>query len=175
MDFKINFYGFIFASVLVIIGGTFILLQSSCGFYSFSGSLPPHLKTIAIPLFEDRTAEFGIKEELTDALIDEFTKDNTLKIADRSNADLFLQGTIVSVDDRAGAYDQRERVQDVRVYVTVKVKCEDMVKRAALWEERLTQWGTYDPSLGPDARSEGIAEAIEKLTLDILNKTVAGW
>jgi len=175
MDFRTNFYGFIFAIILVIISGILIFLPSSCGFYSFSGSLAPHLKTIAIPLFEDRTAEFGIKEELTDALIDEFTKDNTLKIADRTSADLLLQGTIVSVDDRAGAYDQRERVQDIRVYLTVKVKCEDMVKRTVLWEERLTQWGTYEPSLGPDARSEGIAEAIEKLTLDILNKTVAGW
>jgi len=151
------------------------LLINSCGFYSFSGSLAPHLKTISIPLFDDRTAEFGIKEQLTDALIDEFTQDNTLKIADRADTDILLQGTIISVNDRAGAYDQQERVQDVRVYLTVNVKCEDMVKRKLLWEERLTQWGTYDPSLGPDARNEGITEAIEKLTLDILNKTVAGW
>lgn len=151
------------------------VLMSSCGFYSFSGSLAPHLNTVAIPLFDDRTAEFGIKEALTDALIEEFTRDNTLKIADRSSADILLEGTIVSVDDRAGAYDQNERVQDVKVYLTVKVKCEDMVKRKLLWEERLTQWGAYDPSLGPDARNEGVEEAIEKLTADILNKTVAGW
>ena len=150
------------------------LFFTSCGFYSFSGSLAPHLKTIAIPLFDDRTAEFGIKEELTDALIDEFTRDNTLKIADRNEADIVLQGTIVSLNDRAGAYDQQETVQDIRVYLTVNIKCEDMVKRNTLWEERLTQWGTYEPS-SPDARIEGVAEAIEKLTSDILNKTVAGW
>lgn len=171
MEFKLE----IDRAILAVVICLQMLLLNSCGFYSFSGSLAPHLKTIAVPLFEDRTAEFGIKEELTDVLISKFTQDNTLKIADRTNADILLDGTIISVDDRAGAYDQKERVQDVRVYLTVNVKCEDMVKRKLLWDERLTQWGTYDPSLGPDARSEGIAEAIEKLTSDILNKTVAGW
>ena len=171
MEYKLDNYRTWFVILNI---GMFVSLHS-CGFYSFSGSLAPHLNTISIPLFQDRTAEFGIKEELTDALIDEFTQDNTLSIADPANADLHLEGTLESVNDRASDYDQQERVQDVRVYLTVNIKCEVMTKRTVLWEERLTQWGDYDPSLGPDARQEGITEAITKLTSDILNKTVAGW
>ncbi|OGC10098.1 hypothetical protein A2V82_10355 [candidate division KSB1 bacterium RBG_16_48_16] len=151
------------------------LLQFHCGFYSFSGSVAPHLKTVAIPLFENRTVEFGIAEELTDAVIDEFSRDNTLKISDRALADMLIDGAIVRVDDRAGAFDQSERVQDMKLYLTVSVTCTDQVKREKLWEERITQWGSYDPSEGADARRNGISEAIEKISQEILNKSVSGW
>jgi len=150
-------------------------LSLRCGIYSFKGSLPPHLHTIAIPLFENRTAEFGVPEELTDAVIEKFTQDNSLKIADRSNADVILEGTIVRINDRAGAYNSQERVQDLKIYITVSIKCIDQVKRQVLWEERLTQWGSYDPSEGPDARLDGLNDAIDKVSEEILNKTVSGW
>ncbi|MBN1541332.1 LptE family protein [candidate division KSB1 bacterium] len=150
-------------------------LLVACGFYSFSGSLAPHLRTIAVPLFDNQTAEFGVSEEMTDWIIDEFSQDNTLKIADPADADILLEGSIATVDDRAGAFDQAEQVQDVRVYVTVAVTCTDQIKREVMWKERLTQWGTYEPAGGPEERAAGIAQAIEKISQEILNKTVSGW
>ena len=47
------------------------LLTIRCGIYSFSGStLPSHLKTVGVPIFENRTAEFGIDQQITDIIID---------------------------------------------------------------------------------------------------------
>ena len=166
MKIKSAFY------VLVLFG---ILFVSSCGYYSLKGSLPPHLKTIAIPLFDNQTAEFGITETLTDAVIDEFVRDGSLKIAERSNADVVLVGTIAGISDRAGAYDQQEVVQDVKVYITVRVECTDQVKRQTMWDERITQFGSYDPAEGPDGRATAYDEAFDKLSQDILNKTVSNW
>ena len=153
----------------------FCLLLLSCGFYSFSGSLPSHLNTVAVPLFENRTAEFGISEEITDMVIDEFNRDGSLKIADRSGADVLLEGSIIRIDDRAGAFTRQEEVQDLKIYLTVKVMCTDQVKRQTMWDERVTQFGTYDPSTGADGRLEAITEAIEKISEEVLNKTVSGW
>jgi hypothetical protein len=153
----------------------YCIIVLNCGIYSFSGSLAPHLNTVAVPLFDNRTVEFGIAEDMTDTVIEEFTRDNTLKIADRSTADILIDATILRVDDRAGAFDANETVQDLKIYVSVNVKCTDQVKDQVLWEERITQWGGYDPSGGPDARLDGLAEAIDKISKDILNKTVAGW
>ena len=150
-------------------------LLSRCGIYSFSGSMAPHLKTVAVPLFNNRTVEYSIAEELTDLVIQEFTRDNSLKIAERSDADVLIEGDIVRVEERAGAFDSQEQVQDLKIYVTAKIKATDQVKRTVLWEERLTQWGSYDPSGGSDARSDGILEAMEKISTEILNKTVSGW
>ncbi len=159
-------------NVLILFG---ILFVPACAYYSLKGSLPPHLKTVAIPLFDNRTAEFGITETLTDAVIDEFIRDGSLKIADRSAADVLLLGTIVSVSDRAGAYDQQEVVQDIKVYITVRVECTDQVKRHTLWKERITQFGSYDPAEGPEGRSTAYEQAYEKISQEILNKTVSNW
>ncbi|MGH7594957.1 MAG: LPS assembly lipoprotein LptE [bacterium] len=146
-------------------------LTCGCGPYSFSGSTATHLKTIAVPVFEDRTAEFGIKERLSSTLINEFTRDNTLKIADRRTADSILLGTLLRVEERAGVYDQNQNVQKIRVSLTVDMKYEDLKKKKIVWEAQITQFGDYTP---PD-RQAAIDEAISKIANEALNKTVSGW
>ena len=106
-------------------------------------------------------------------MVTTFTRDNTLKITDRRNADSVLEGTIVRVDDRAGAFASNETVQDIKIFVTVHVKYEDIVKRKTVWEEDLTQWGTFNPDT--ESRENGIDEAITKIASDILNKSVSSW
>jgi len=150
-----------------------------CGPYSFSGSTNTHLKTIAVPVFEDRTAEFGVKERLRDAIIGEFTRDNTLKIADRRVADSVLLGTLLNVQESAGVYNQQESVQEVRVTLTVQLKYEDLKKRKTVWEtpnsEPLSQFGSYSPQSGSTSRQAAIDEAIRKIANEVRNKTVSDW
>lgn len=152
-----------------------LCIGSACGVYSVKGSMAPHLKTVAVPLFENRTAEFRVAEDLTDTIISAFTRDNSLKIAERSAADVLIEGSIIQIDDRAGAFDQNETVADLKVYLSVQIQCTDQVKREVLWQARLTHFGSYDPSMGPEGRSEAIAEAMQKVSEEILNKTVANW
>jgi hypothetical protein len=151
-----------------------------CGYYSFSGStLPAHIRTVAIPMFENKTSEFGVREDMTDALIIKFTQDNTLKVADRRSADSIVLGSIINVREQAGAYTANEEVNEIRVYVSVQAKFEDIQKRKVIWEESITQWGTYNPNapVGDEGstRQDGISEAVEKIVDDIFNKTVSGW
>ena len=140
-----------------------LFLFSGCGIYSFSGSsLPPHIKTVSIPLFEDQTSEFGLDQQITDELIMVVTQDNTLKIAGLRGADSFIKGEITQVLDRAGQYDEQENASDFRIYITVTVSFEDAKKRK--------HWGAYSGD-----RQEGMLEAVGKITQDILNRTVSGW
>ncbi|MDZ7722480.1 MAG: LptE family protein [candidate division KSB1 bacterium] len=116
----------------------FVLLLSavlcvSCSYYSVKGSLPAHLKTVAIPLLENNTAEFGVVEELTDALITEFTRDGSLRITNPEAADVLIRGTITNINERAGAFDQNETVEDIKIYFTVNVTCTDQVKHQEMW------------------------------------------
>ncbi len=152
-----------------------LLFLSACGAYSFSSSGASHLKTVAIPIFQDRTSEFGIKEKLTNLVIAEFTRDNTLRVTDRRNADAIIEGSITRVDDQAGAFTRDETVQDIKVFVTVAASYRDLKKRKTIWEEEITQWGTFDPDEGTQSRDAGIDEAVEKIANEILNKTVSGW
>ena len=152
----------------------------ACGPYSFSGSASTHIKTIAVPVFEDRTAEFGVRDRLGNAIIDEFTRDNTLKIADRRVADSILHGTLLGVQETAGVYNrsggnQPESVQEVRVTVTVQLKYEDVKKRKAVWETQMSQFGSYSPGKPSSTRQAAIDEAIRKIANEVRNKTVSDW
>ncbi|MDZ7373458.1 MAG: LPS assembly lipoprotein LptE [candidate division KSB1 bacterium] len=154
-----------------------VAAAEGCGIYTFSGSLPRYLHTVAIPLFDDRTSEFGIKEDLTDALVEQFTRDNILTVTkDERSADSILHGTILRVEDRPGQFDAEERVREIRVYITCQVRFEDRVKRRVLWEGVVSQWGAYDPDTeGPQGRVQALREALRKLAEDIVNKIVSTW
>ena len=157
--------------VTILLFSGIIVYFEGCGIYSFSGSaIPPHIKTVAVPLFEDRTTEFGIDQKLTDALIEAVTKDNTLKISDTRESDSVLKGTILRVQDQAGQYDANEEASDFRVNITVTVSFEDVKKRKILWEDTWTHWGRYETD-----RNVGINEAVGKIINDILNRTVSAW
>lgn len=62
------------------------MIASGCWFYSFKGTLPPHIKSIAIPLFSDQTAEFNIQQVVTDQIRVGFIRENILKLVEEDNA-----------------------------------------------------------------------------------------
>lgn len=146
--------------------------------YSFSGgSVPAHMKTIAIPLVQDQSG-FGeptLKDEFTTILIDRFNRDNTLSLADRGSADSILECFITSVREDAIVVSPGEQVAQRRMTVSVRASFTDIKMKKKIWERDFSQWGNYPSGGGLTQRNEGIKEAIRKLTEDILNETVAGW
>jgi hypothetical protein len=153
---------------------SFTIIIAGCS-YSFKGSLPSHIKTVAVPLFDDNTAYPGIREDLTNGLIDEFIADNSLKIAPESQADLIISGVITSIRQRASMLAGGETVQEYQVYVNVRVKCEDLRNNKVLWEKTIGQYGTMGASATQDERDLAIGVAVEKITNDILNNTLGYW
>ncbi|MBI3765520.1 MAG: LptE family protein [Ignavibacteriales bacterium] len=146
--------------------------------YSFTGSsVPSHLKTIAIPLFDDQSGagEPGLREKLTNKLIDHFRQDNNLEIADKTHADSILEGIITSIPDQPQVVEKGETVTKRRVTVSVKVTYQDMKLKKKIYDKEYSAWGDYLIGGGPAQRQTGIDAAIEKLTEDILIDTVSGW
>jgi hypothetical protein len=146
---------------------------SSCGPYSFTGAGLPGIKTIAIPLFENQTEEYGIREELTNKLVLAFVQDNTLKVANERIADAVLRGTILKYQKEAYTFDENENVKEYIARIYVKVIVEDKKHNKNIWEEENLQgWGTFPAD---SSEAYGKSKAIDKLTEDIVNRTVKGW
>jgi len=162
-------------NISIFFGLSLLGALTGCGPYSFSGSTNTHIKTIAVPVFEDRTAEFGVKEKLSNAILEEFTRDNTLKIADQRTADSVLRGVLLRVDENAGVYTQQETVNEIRVTLTVQLKYEDVKKRKILWEADMAQFGSYAPNAASTTRQAAIDDAIRKIATEVRNKTVSDW
>jgi len=146
--------------------------------YSFKGgSVPPHLKTIAIPVVEDQSA-YGdptLRDTFTKKLVEQFTNDNTLLLTDRNTADSMLEGVVTDVKDAPQVLQGGEQVAQRRITVTVRMTFQDLKLRKKIWDKSFSNWGDYASGGGLTQRNIGVTEAIRKLTEDILNETVAGW
>jgi hypothetical protein len=146
--------------------------------YSFTGaSVPPHMKTIAIPIVEDQSG-YGdptLRDTFSQQLLSRFVNDNTLQPAERNTADAILEGVITGVKDTPAVVEGGDLVAKRRITVTAHVTFRDLKLRKKVWEKDFSQWGDYPSGGGLTQRNEGIAEAVRKITEDILNETVAGW
>lgn len=160
--------------VVVLIAAA--IAASFGGCYSFTGSsVPSHLKTVAIPLFEDVSGfgEAGLRETFTQDLIQLFVNDNSLEIGDRSTSDAILEGTITRIVDAPSVIAPGEQVTTRRVTMTVHASFTDMKFKKKMWEKDFTNWGEYEQ--GTQTRSVALDEAVRKVTEDILLETVSGW
>jgi len=150
---------------------------SSCTYSFKGGSVPPHLKTVAIPIVEDQSG-YGdptLRNLFTQKLVERFTNDNTLQLTDRNSADSMLEGVITEVPDVPEVVQGGEQVTLRKITVTVRVTFQDLKLRKKVWEKSFSEWGNYPSGGGLTQRNDGIQTAVEKLTEDILNDTVAGW
>jgi hypothetical protein len=162
-------------AAMLAIGGL-IVLQGCV--YSFTGaSVPPHLKTIAIPLIDDQSGfgEAGLREQFTTQLQQLFISDNSLEVADRAGADAILEGAIVSINDAPAVVSQGEQVTRRRITVGARFTFQDMKLRKKMWEKSFSQWGDYESGGGLSQRSTGIQDALKKIADDVLLETVSGW
>ncbi len=151
---------------------------NGCCIYSFTGaSVPEHLKTIAIPIADDRSggAEPGLREKLTEVLTQKFIDDNTLQVTDKSNANAVLECTIVSLSDAPAIVTAGEQIATRRITISVHVVNKDLVKRKTIFEKTFSNYGDYPSGGNVDSRGSAIDAAIEKITQDILLDTVSGW
>ncbi|MGB8656945.1 MAG: LptE family protein [Candidatus Zixiibacteriota bacterium] len=151
-----------------------LLFVCGCGVYSFSGSGLSGIKTIAVPLFDNQTAEYGIHEALTQQVADRFVQDNTLKVVNEKIADSILHGVVTKYTREAYTYDQQENIKEYIARIWVKVWFEEEKNKKVLWkEDSLLGWGVY--SALNETEDQGKERAIEKLAEDIVNKTAKGW
>lgn len=167
--------------VLFLFHFSFLVALSGCSGcpYTFrGGSVPVHLKTIAIPIVEDQSG-FGdpaLRDLFTTELVQRFLSDGSLQMTDRSVSDCVLEGVITNVRaDVPVTVTGGEQVAQRRITVTVRVTFQDVKMRKKVWEKDFTQYGDYPSGGGLTQRTEGLTEAVRKLTEDILNETVAGW
>jgi outer membrane lipopolysaccharide assembly protein LptE/RlpB len=156
------------------------LLCGSCAYTTSTAMLPAHLKTIAIPVFENGTAEHTLDQELTRAVVDRFVQDNHLKVVDERSANAVLRGKITAYRNAVFGFSVTTQAQEYRVTLVVSVTLKDVVKNRELWtDENLTKTVNYFvvDVPGQTARTEldGRKEAITKIADEILSRSVEGW
>jgi outer membrane lipopolysaccharide assembly protein LptE/RlpB len=161
-----------FSSAVLLAG---LLLWTACGYYSFKGALPPHIKTIAIPIFDSQTPDPGVAEKLNELLMENFINDNTLKVVDESKADLILNGTVLPIRVQPAVVRSGEEVAEDKLTVRVKVKCEDVKTSKVLFDQTFEHYVPLSINASLDDRQQAIDEALKIIADKILNATFSTW
>ncbi len=155
------------------------LLLGSCAYTTSPALLPPHLKTIAIPVFENATTEYTIEQDITTAVIQRFVRDNHLKVVDQANANCELRGKVTQYKNAVFGFTQASQASEYRVTVGVQVTFKDRVKNRELWSDEIIRTANYYvqnvPGQGARTELDGRQEAIGKIADEILSRSVEGW
>jgi outer membrane lipopolysaccharide assembly protein LptE/RlpB len=107
---------------------------AGCG-YSFRGTLPEHIQTVAVPLFANKTGEPRIESLLTSAVVEAFSTNGRLRVVKREDADAILEGELVGYSLLSISYDSQANVRQYRLLLTMNLKLLDLRRSAVLFEE----------------------------------------
>lgn len=110
------------------------LLLAGCG-YSLRGNLPDHIKTVAVPVFANRTQEPAVESFITRAVIDAFVTSGRVRVVRPEEADAVLEGEIVGYRIESLAFDPRANVREYRLWVTLNLQFRDVRKNLMLWRQ----------------------------------------
>lgn len=162
----------------ILLFGTLTVINFGCGSYSFTGSsVPSHLKTIYIPVAQDKSpaAIPGLRESLTDDLIQKFINDNSLQVSNATSADASLNCVITRVTDVPAIVSSGDQISARKLTINVKVLYKDLVMKKTVFEKDFSGFGNYVPAQTTNEREDAIAIAVNNISEDILLAVVSGW
>jgi hypothetical protein len=99
------------------------------------GSLPDHIKTVAVPIFKNRTLEPGVESAITSGVVNAFSSGGRVKVVPIDQADAILQGEVVAYSLEGLAFNQNANVQAYRLRLVLNVEFRDVKRSAMLWRQ----------------------------------------
>jgi hypothetical protein len=151
---------FIYVFVLALLLG--------CSYSVYSSSMP-HLKTISIKDFENRTDEYQLDTNLAEALSEDFIQDGRLRIVDFT-PDCILQGKILDYSNKLATYGSNG-VDEYEVRIMYSITFTDLVKNKVIWEtNNLVFSQLYSNDENSDIKTED--EAIKKIEQDLFDRII---
>lgn len=169
--------GFLRFSGMALVTGLSICVLTGC--YSFTGgSIPPHLKTLSIPLAEDNSVGGSpqMRENLTQLIVQAFRRENAFTLVqDRSDA--VLEVTITGLTENLATVTSGEQERDKQIIVNVSVVYFDRVKQKPIWvsPKQFAPPQTYSVASQVEGRNAAIERALRQIANDIVLAVVSGW
>ena len=153
---------------------------ASCGVYSFSGAtIPEHLRSVAIPLAEDRSTGGppALDRLLTDALVDRFADRSRLALEpDEAEADAVVRATIEQYSvSPAAVTSEANQAQLNRISLAVRVVFEDRVENRERLARTFSASEDAAPADGLQGEADAAAAALEQIARDAFTAATSDW
>ncbi|MCC7202234.1 MAG: LptE family protein [Nitrospirae bacterium] len=155
-----------------------LLLLSSCGYHmAGTGShLQGGVRSVFIPVFENKTMEPIVEEEFTPAVIREFMQDARIEVADSSGADMVLKGEVLSYNETPVSFDASQNVLEYRIAVRTHLI---LLRDNPIWERDIVSTAEYtvssDVMKTRIAKLSALREAAGNLAEEVVDRVLLGW
>jgi len=146
-----------------------LVLLSACGYHltGTQNTLPPHLKTVAIPVFDNTSSEPDIHRNMTNVIRQSFINDGRLKVVNKSEADLVMKGVLNQYTLRAVSFNSNDIAVEYYVALGVNIHVRDMVKRKQFLKQNFTTKWDFRTNLdvinSEAARQQALNDAYKEL------------
>ncbi|HOQ79441.1 MAG TPA: LptE family protein [Candidatus Cloacimonadota bacterium] len=155
-----------------------LLFLSGCS-YSVYTSEYPHLKTILVQPFENKTVEYTLGQDAQNSLVNAFMKDGRLKI-NTQNPDAELRGEILDFRKRIFSYDNAGSVEEYQIQILFSVTFYDLKLNNEIYANKnLLLTRTYNPTSDninvEKTEEEAINKILSNLFDDIIKNTLENW
>jgi hypothetical protein len=162
-------------------------MLAGCG-YSTSGSAPANgwyqwkslyredVKTVAVPIFTNKSYRRGVEYELSKALVNQIELHTPYKVVPRERADTILEGEIVDIRVQNVSRDPRTALPQEQLYVIrVNFTWKDLRTGQMLTDRRnFEQTVSFYPTLAED-QWVGSQQGAERLAQGIVEELQANW
>jgi Lipopolysaccharide-assembly len=112
--------------------------SGGCG-YTIGNRLPPHIKTVAVPIFKNRTTEPRVEAVITRAVVEAFSTNGQLRVVQPEEADAILEGELTGYTVQGVAFNSKINVQQYRLVVTLSVRFQDVRRRTILFQGGISE------------------------------------
>jgi outer membrane lipopolysaccharide assembly protein LptE/RlpB len=144
---------------------------SACGYrFAGSGSLPGGIQTIAIEILENRTAETGLENTITNDLIYEFSRRGRRVQKDSKKAEAVLTGVIVSERIATISRQAQQSALARRVQINVSLKLTGSDGEVKWSASGISEFQDYNVTTDKQANEISKRRAIEALSKKLAEK-----
>jgi len=154
-------------------------LLAGCATYRLGSSLPPGIRSVAVPMFVNKTAKPELAAEAVNATVQEFQRDGSLRVAAADAADAVLEVALTGYGLSPVRYEDERRTtaQEYRITLTADAVLRKRATGAVVFEGRnLTEDTTF--VAGGDllsAERTALPAAARNLGRDIVERVLATW
>lgn len=109
-------------SVLILLA--LVGLSTGCAGYRLGSMLPPDIRTVSVPTFDNQTTEPLLEVETTRRSINMIQRDGSLLLVPREEADSELLVTLTEFDMQPLAFDRNRRAaaEEYRIFITASIQ-----------------------------------------------------
>ena len=151
-----------------------VLAAGGCG-YSLRPSLPGNIKTVHIPVLENKTQEPGIEDFMTQALTQAVVTSGAAKIAQSAEeADGVLEGSIVEYSLTSLAFDRSANATQYRLQIGLALTLRDRRSGEVVWkQDRISERADFPVAGQVTATLVREQDAVRRAAVDISRAIVS--